>query len=64
MPPSRTPRQRSVKSRGGETIRSSTWSIIQSADEPVPTMDLQSLLKGIDSRAGEGTLGNVTKPPY
>lgn len=64
VPSSRTPRQRSVKSRGGDTIRSATWSIIQSPDEPLPTMDLQSLLKGIDSRAGEGTLGNFTKPPY
>lgn len=64
MPPLRTPKQRSIKSRGNDTIRSSTWSIIQSPDEPLPTMDLQSLLKGIDSRAGESSLGNVTKPPY
>ncbi|KAK7743919.1 plasma membrane localization protein [Cytospora paraplurivora] len=64
MPPLRAPKQRSIKSRGNDTIRSSTWSIIQSPDEPLPTMDLQSLLKGIDSRAGESSLGNVTKPPY
>ncbi|KUI73157.1 Protein EFR3 [Cytospora mali] len=64
MPPLKTHRQRSIKSRGGDTIRSSTWSIIQSPDEPLPTMDLQSLLKGIDSRSGEGSLGNVTRPPY
>lgn len=57
-------RQRSIKSRGGDTIRSSTWGSIQSPDEPLPTMDLQSLLKGIDSRAGEGGLGNLTRPPY
>lgn len=50
----------SIKSRGG----SSTWSGIQASDEPLPTMDLQSLLKGIDSRAGEGSLGNLTRPPY
>lgn len=53
-------KQRSIKSRGG----SSTWSSIQSPDEPLPTMDLQSLLKGIDARAGEGSLGNLTRPPY
>lgn len=60
----RVPRQRSIKSRGGDTIRSSTWSIIQSTDEPLPTMDMQSLLKGIDSRSGESSLGNITRPPY
>ncbi|RCI09533.1 hypothetical protein L249_3924 [Ophiocordyceps polyrhachis-furcata BCC 54312] len=27
-------------------------------------MDLQELLRGIDSRASEGSLGNATKPPY
>lgn len=53
-------KQRSIKSRGG----SSTWSSIQSPDEPLPTMDLQSLLKGIDARAGEGGMGNLTRPPY
>lgn len=56
-------KQRSIKSRRG----SSTWSSIeagQGADEPLPTMDLQSLLKGIDARAGEGALGNLTRPPY
>lgn len=53
--------QRSIKSRGG----SSTWSSVgHGADEPLPTMDLQSLLKGIDARAGEGGLGNLTRPPY
>lgn len=55
---------RSVKSRGGDTIRSSTWSSIQTTDEPLPTMDLQSLLQGIDARSGEGGLGNLTRPPY
>lgn len=57
-------KQRNVKSRGGDTVRSSTLGSIQSADEPLPTMDLQSLLKGIDSRTGEGSLGNLTRPPY
>lgn len=58
------PAKRSIKSRGGDTVRSSTWGSISSPDEPLPTMDLQSLLKGIDSRVGEGGLGNLTRPPY
>ncbi|CAN8100141.1 unnamed protein product [Discula destructiva] len=53
-------KQRSIKSRG----TSSAWSSIQAGDEPLPTMDLQSLLRGIDARSGEGSLGNLTKPPY
>ncbi|KKY35221.1 putative protein efr3 [Diaporthe ampelina] len=64
LPPLKAPKQRSVKSRGGDTVRSSTWSSIHSRDEALPTMDLQSLLKGIDSRVGEGSLGNVSRPPY
>lgn len=64
MPQLKQHRQRSIRSRGGDTIRSSTWGSIYSPEEPMPTMDLQSLLKGIDSRAGEGSLGNLTRPPY
>ena len=64
LPPLKNPKQRSVKSRGGDTVRSSTWGSIHSRDEALPTMDLQSLLKGIDSRVGEGGLGNVSRPPY
>lgn len=64
MPPLRQAKQRSIRSRGGDTIRSSTWGSVYSPEEPMPTMDLQSLLKGIDSRAGEGGLGNLTRPPY
>lgn len=60
----RQARQRSVKSRSGDTIRSSTWGSIKSPDEPLPTMDLHSLLQGIDARSGEGALGNLTRPPY
>lgn len=63
-PAVRQARQRSVKSRSGETMRSSTWGSIRSHDEPLPTMDLHSLLQGIDARAGEGGLGNLTRPPY
>ena len=33
-------------------------------EESGRTMDLQELLRGIDSRPGEGSLSNVTKPPY
>lgn len=65
MPVLRQAKQRSIKSRGGDTVRSSTWgSVYGGPDEPMPTMDLQSLLKGIDSRAREGGLGNLTRPPY
>lgn len=64
IPALRQAKQRSIRSRGGDTIRSSTWGSVYSPDEPMPTMDLQSLLKGIDSRAGEGGLGNLTRPPY
>jgi hypothetical protein len=37
----------------------------QVVQEPTAkAMDLQDLLLGIDSHSGEGSLGNVTKPPY
>ncbi|CAK7201997.1 plasma membrane localization protein [Sporothrix eucalyptigena] len=52
--------RRSVKSRGGESILSS----VLSDDMDSQAMDLQSLLKGIDSRAGENGLGNLSRPPY
>lgn len=31
---------------------------------PPPALDLQALLKGIDSRAGESGLGHISQPPY
>ncbi|KAI1864727.1 hypothetical protein JX265_008451 [Neoarthrinium moseri] len=51
--------KRNTKSRGGESILSS--SLTESGS---PTLDLHSLLKGIDSKSREHSLGNLTKPPY
>ncbi|KAK8016149.1 Protein EFR3 [Apiospora rasikravindrae] len=54
----KAPRRRSVKSRGGESILTSALG-----DDGSGAMDLQSLLKGIDSKSREHTLGNLSKPP-
>ncbi|KAI1806852.1 hypothetical protein F4811DRAFT_508356 [Daldinia bambusicola] len=51
--------QRSVRSRGGDGILSSHFSNAGAA-----SMDLQAMLKGIDSKSKLNTLGNLTKPPY
>ncbi|EFW99351.1 protein efr3 [Grosmannia clavigera kw1407] len=52
--------RRNVRSRGGESVLSSLIN-----DElPASAGDLDSLLKGIDSRAGEHSFGNVSRPPY
>ena len=51
-------RRRNLASRGGESVLSNAFS------DEAPVMDLQSLLKGIDSRSGEHSLGNITRPPY
>lgn len=51
--------KRSIKSRGGESVAINAF-----AESGSPTLDLQSLLKGIDSKSREHTLGNLTKPPY
>jgi protein EFR3 len=50
---------RSIKSRGGEGIGTNAFTEAGS-----PALDLQSLLKGIDSKSREHTLGNLTRPPY
>ncbi|KIH94581.1 protein efr3 [Sporothrix brasiliensis 5110] len=52
--------RRNIKSRGGESILSS----VLGDDMDTPPLDLTSLLKGIDSRAGENGLGNLSRPPY
>ncbi|KAJ6444066.1 protein EFR3 [Purpureocillium lavendulum] len=52
--------RRNLSSRGGDSQRAKS---LRSRDD-TRGMDLQELLRGIDSRAGEGTLGNLTKPPY
>ncbi|KAK9776379.1 hypothetical protein SCAR479_06991 [Seiridium cardinale] len=54
----KTPK-RSIRSRGGESTGSNAFTEAGS-----PTLDLQSLLKGIDSKSRQYTLGNLTKPPY
>lgn len=51
--------KRSIKSRGGESVGAGHFS-----EDGSPTLDLQSLLKGIDSKSREHTLGNLSKPPY
>lgn len=51
--------KRNLKSRGGDSILSSSF-----ADASGASTDLQSMLKGIDSKSRENTIGNLTKPPY
>ncbi|KAI8966460.1 hypothetical protein F5Y11DRAFT_156837 [Daldinia sp. FL1419] len=51
--------QRNVRSRGGDGILSSNFSNVGAA-----SMDLQAMLKGIDSKSKQNTLGNLTRPPY
>ncbi|KAI1109428.1 hypothetical protein F5Y14DRAFT_27014 [Nemania sp. NC0429] len=53
--------RRSIRSRGGESMRSS--GAFGDADVAI-TMDLQSLLRGIDSKSAQNTIGNLTRPPY
>lgn len=53
--------KRNLSSRGGESFRSSSGRF---RGDTSKSMDLQELLRGIDSRSGEGSLGNLTKPPY
>jgi len=63
VPPSRpATAKRPLKSRGGDGVAPLSWASGQEA--PPPAMDLQSLLMGIDSRAGDNNRGNVSKPPY
>ena len=57
--------KRGLRSRGGMDGIFGGGSGGFSPDSPGSAgMDLQSLLKGIDSKSREGTLGNLTKPPY
>ncbi|KAI3326920.1 hypothetical protein HD806DRAFT_485473 [Xylariaceae sp. AK1471] len=52
--------KRNVKSREGESIISSSFG----DSEDTGIMNLQSLLKGIDSKSGQNTIGNLSRPPY
>jgi hypothetical protein len=47
--------------RGRESLKARS---LRSREESSRAVDLQELLKGIDSHSGEGSLGNVSKPPY
>lgn len=47
---------------GGESIR--TRSLRSRDGSSSRGMDLQEMLRGIDSRAGDGSVGSLTKPPY
>ncbi|KAI0913473.1 hypothetical protein F4823DRAFT_42643 [Ustulina deusta] len=52
--------KRSIRSREGEGTTSNTF-----VDSGVTnTMDLQSLLRGIDSKSRQNTIGNLSRPPY
>ena len=51
--------ERRLASRGGDGMRVSSM-----VESPSSGMDLQELLRGIDSRSGEASFGNLTRPPY
>lgn len=51
--------KRNLRSRGGDSILSSNFTNAGAA-----SMDLQSMLKGINSKSQQNTFGNLTKPPY
>lgn len=55
------PPRRNMSSRGGDSTQARSF---RSRDESSRGLDLQELLRGIDCRSGEGSLGNLTKPPY
>lgn len=52
--------ERRVGSRAGESMRVASMSESTSG----MGMDLQELLRSVDSRSGEASLGNLTRPPY
>ncbi|KAI0968884.1 hypothetical protein F4678DRAFT_190515 [Xylaria arbuscula] len=52
--------KRSIKSREGESSNSGPFA--DSAGSH--TIDLQSLLRGIDSKSRQNTIGNLSRPPY
>ncbi|PFH57544.1 hypothetical protein XA68_14880 [Ophiocordyceps unilateralis] len=53
--------RRNASSGGRESNRARS---LRSRDGSSRGMDLQELLRGIDSRASDGSVGNPTKPPY
>ena len=54
------PNKRNIHSRGGDSMRGS----LRMKEESTRNMGLQDLLMAIDSRDSEGSLGNLSKPPY
>jgi len=68
--------RRSIRSRSGRdqralssaTSASSTsaaaWAAAVHTQQSMPAMDIQTLLKGIDSGVGQRSTGTVTRPPY
>lgn len=53
--------ERRAGSRGGESMRVASMA---ESTTPGMGMDLQELLRSVDSRSGEASLGNLTRPPY
>ncbi|KAG6038999.1 hypothetical protein E4U41_003354 [Claviceps citrina] len=53
--------KRNLSSHGGDSFQSQSMRLGEGGGT---SMNLQDLLRGIDSRSGEGSLGNLTKPPY
>ncbi|KAI1379120.1 hypothetical protein F4677DRAFT_410643 [Hypoxylon crocopeplum] len=51
--------KRNIRSRGGDSILSNSF-----VNAGAASLDLQAMLKGIDSKSKQNTLGNLTKPPY
>ncbi|KAI0476036.1 hypothetical protein GGR56DRAFT_640800 [Xylariaceae sp. FL0804] len=50
---------RKLTSRGGESMKSGSF-----ADSSAGGLDLQSMLRGIDSKSRQHTIGNLARPPY
>ncbi|KAI5860670.1 hypothetical protein GGS23DRAFT_579739 [Durotheca rogersii] len=51
--------KRNLRSRGGDSLLSNSF-----ANAGAASMDLQAMLKGIDSKSRQNTIGNLTRPPY
>lgn len=58
--------RRATSSRGGDGANAMRFLSVRSRanDSTGGSTDLQELLRGIDSRPSEGSLSNVTRPPY
>ena len=58
--------KRSISSRVGDkdSVRAPSLQYKRATTAGSQSMDLNELLRGIDSRSGEVSLGNLTRPPY